>query len=138
MTEQAAPLPGYIPTKLVDPFEIFVGPVFETGAPGARHFIFRVDERHVNMRGVLHGGMLMTYADLTLGAAVWDATDYAPSVTLNMHTQFLKPAHAGDIVEVTPMLTRKTRALVFMRGDFTVAGETVFTAESVWKLLGQD
>jgi uncharacterized protein (TIGR00369 family) len=138
MTELAPPLPGYVPTKLVDPFEIFVGPVFETGAPGSRRFIFRVDERHVNGRGVLHGGMLMTFADLALGAAVWDATDYAPSVTLNMHTQFLKPSRAGDIVEVTPVLTRKTRALVFMRGDFTVAGETVFTAESVWKLLGKD
>jgi uncharacterized protein (TIGR00369 family) len=138
MTDATPPLPGYAQTKLVDPFEIFVGPVFEIGAAASRHFIFKVDERHVNMRSVLHGGMLMTYADLTLGAAVWDATDYAPSVTLNMHTQFLKPAHAGDIVEVTPMLTRKTRSLVFMRGDFTVAGEVIFTAESVWKLLGKD
>ena len=138
MTDTAPPLPGYKQTKLIDPFEIFVGPVFEMGAPGARHFIFKVDERHVNGRGVLHGGMLMTYADLTLGAAVWDATDYAPSVTLNMHTQFLKPAHAGDIVGVTPKLVRITRALVFMRGDFMVADETVFTAESVWKLLGKD
>jgi hypothetical protein len=25
-----------------------------------------------------------------------------------------------------------------MRGEFTVAGEPVFTAESVWKLLGKD
>ncbi len=138
MSSAVPPLPGYVETPLVDPFEIFVGPVFEKGEPGARHFIFRIDERHVNMRGVVHGGMLVTFADLALGAAVWDVTDRAPSVTLNMHSQFLKPARMGDIVEVTPVLSRRTRALIFMRGDFTVAGEPVFTAASVWKLLGQD
>ena len=126
---------GYTETKLIDPFEVFVGPVFERREDGVRRFAFVVDERHVNMRGVLHGGMLMTFADLALGAAVWDATDNAPCVTLNMQTQFLKSARAGDLVEVAPQLTRRTRSLVFMRGDFTVAGGTIMTAASIWKLL---
>jgi uncharacterized protein (TIGR00369 family) len=138
MTAHAPPLPGFVPTHLVDPFEIFVGPVFETGTVGAKSYAFRVDARHINRRGVLHGGMLMTLADLTLGQAVWDHTDNAPCVTLNMQSHFLKPAKDGDIVQVTPQLVRRTRSLVFMRGDFTVAGEAIFTAATVWKLLGQD
>ncbi|HEX3809809.1 MAG TPA: PaaI family thioesterase [Rhizomicrobium sp.] len=129
---------GFSETELVDPFELFVGPVFDRTSGEGRRFVFRVDERHVNMRGVLHGGMLMTFADLSLGAAVWDATDHAPCVTLNMQTHFLKPGHAGDLVEVLPQLTRRTRSLVFMRGDFTVGGEILMTASSIWKLLGQD
>ena len=131
------PLPGFVPTHLVDPFEIYVGPVFENGAPGAKTYAMRADSRHMNRRGVVHGGMFMTLADLTLGQAVWDATDKAPVVTLNMQTHFLKPAVEGDIIQVVPELTRRTRALVFMRGDFTINGEIVFTAQSVWKLLGQ-
>jgi uncharacterized protein (TIGR00369 family) len=138
MSALVPPLPGYRETKLVDPFEVFMGPVFEAGEPGARRFLIKIDERHVNRRGVMHGGMMMTFADLALGQAVWDVTDYAPSVTLNMHTQFLKPASAGDLVEVLPQLIRKTGSLVFMRGDFTVGGDAIFTAESVWKLLGKD
>jgi acyl-coenzyme A thioesterase PaaI-like protein len=82
--------------------------------------------------------MLMTFADMTLGQAVWDLTENAPSVTLNMQTQFLKPAKAGDLVEVQPELIRRTRALLFMRGDYKVNSETIFTASSVWKLLGVD
>ena len=132
------PPPGFVETRLLDPFEIFVGPVFEEGAKGDRRFVLRVDERHVNRRGVLHGGMFMTFADLALGAAAWDAADGAPSVTLGMQTQFLKSARAGDVVAVKPQLVRRTRALIFLRGDFTVAGEIVFAASSVWKLLGQD
>lgn len=132
------PLPGFVPTHLVDPFEIFVGPVFENGEPGAKTYAIRADARHMNRRGVLHGGMFMTLADLTLGQAVWDATDRAPIVTLNMQTHFLKSAVEGDIIQVVPELVRRTRSLIFMRGDFTVEGEIVFTASSVWKLLGKD
>ena len=131
-------LPGFVPTELIDPFEIHVGPLFETGARGRRRFAFKVDRRHANRSGFLHGGMLATLADMTLGQAVWDVTDNAPSVTLGMQMQFLKAVRLHDIVEVTPQLLRRTRALVFMRGDFTVHGEIAFAATSTWKLLGQN
>lgn len=134
---ETPPLPGFVPTLLVDPFEIYVGPVFDSGAAGARTYAMRTDKRHMNRRGVMHGGMCMTLADMTLGQAVWDATDKAPCVTLNMQTNFLKPVVEGNIVQVTPELIRRTRALVFMRGDFRVDGEIVFAVSSVWKLLGQ-
>jgi uncharacterized protein (TIGR00369 family) len=126
---------GFGEIALIDPFEVHVGPAWAKGEKGARVYAFRVREHHCNMRGVVHGGMLMTLADMTLGQAVWDATDNAPSVTLNMQTQFLKSAKEGDLIEVVPELTRRTRGFVFMRGDFTVEGEIVMTVQSVWKLL---
>lgn len=138
MSASAWPIEGFIPTELVDPFEIFVGPVFEHGSIGTKTFAIRVDARHVNRRGILHGGMLMTLADLTHGQAVWDLTDKSPCVTLNMQSHFVRPAAEGDIVLITPQLVRRTRALVFMRGDCIVGNETIFTASSVWKLLGRD
>jgi uncharacterized protein (TIGR00369 family) len=130
--------PGYSATELVDPFEIYLGPVYEKPENGARRFALLVDERHVNGRGILHGGMLMTFADCTLGAKAWDVTGNAACVTLSMQTQFLKPARVGDLVEVMPELVRRTRALLFIRGDYTVGGETIFLASSVWKLLGKN
>jgi hypothetical protein len=53
-----------------------------------------------------------------------------------MQSQFLAPAPLGQIIEVKPELTRRTRSMLFIRGDFTVNGEIVMTASSVWKLLG--
>lgn len=130
-------LTGFTETKLIDPFEVFIGPVFEQGETGEKIFALPIDERHVNARGVIHGGMLMTFADCALGQAVWDVTDRAHVVTLNMQGQFLKPAKSGDVVLVKPELIRRTKAFVFMRGDFRVNDDTVFAATSVWKLLGQ-
>src|ERR1700679_1867961 len=105
--------PGFVETHLVDPFERHVGPVFEQGGKGAKRFGFRVDARHVNMRGVIHGGMLMTFADAALGQAAWDATDHGDVVTLNMQSQFLGPAKEGDWIEVAPVLLRRTKSLLF-------------------------
>jgi len=133
-----APPPGFTLTHLIDPFELHVGPIVEQGVKGSRRFAFVVDARHINMRGILHGGMLMSFADAALGQAAWDACDHARCVTLNMQSQFIAPAKAGDLVEVAPVLTRRTRSLMFLRGDFTVRGETIYSVSSVWKLLGQD
>jgi uncharacterized protein (TIGR00369 family) len=132
------PPPGFTSTHLIDPFELHVGPIFEQGVKGARRFAFIVDARHINMRGILHGGMLMTFADAALGQAAWDACDHARCVTLTMQSQFIAPAKVGDLVEVAPVLTRRTRSLMFLRGDFTVVGEPIYTVSSVWKLLGLD
>ena len=129
-------LAGYRPTKLIDPFENFVGPLYETGEGIARRYAFVVDERHINLRGVIHGGMLMTLADMTLGQAAWDACDHANVVTLNVQSQFIKGAKIGDIVEVTPFVTRRTRSIIFIRGDYEVGGEIIFSCASLWKIIG--
>lgn len=129
---------GYVATTLSDPFEIHVGPIFERGAPGSKTFGLKVDARHVNMNGIVHGGMLMTYADAALGQAAWDATNRGNVVTLNMQSQFLSPARLGDWIEVAPLLIRRTRSLLFFRGDFTVADRPVYSVASVWKLLGAE
>ncbi|MEJ0026739.1 MAG: PaaI family thioesterase [Rhizomicrobium sp.] len=130
--------PGFTETRLIDPFELHIGPVYEQGEKGAKRFGFRVDKHHVNMNGVVHGGMLMTFADAAFGQAAWDATDRASCVTLNMQSQFLGPAREGDWIEVAPVLTRRTRSLLFLRGDFTVDGAAVYSVSSVWKILGID
>ncbi len=129
--------PGFAETRLTDPFELHVGPVYEQGEKGAKRFGFRVDKHHVNMNGVVHGGMLMTFADAAFGQAAWDATDHGDVVTLNMQSQFLGPAREGDWIEVAPVLTRRTRSLIFLRGDFTVDGAAVYSVSSVWKILGE-
>src|SRR5690242_12656868 len=132
------PPAGFTRTELVDPFEIHVGPVFERGSKGARRFALIIDERHLNMRGIIHGGMLMTFADAAFGQAAWDACDHADVVTLNMQSQFLAPARDGDWIQVAPVLTRRTKSMIFLRGDFTVENAPIYSVSSDLKILGVD
>ena len=127
--------PGYDTATVFDPFEIYVGPLFDQRKRGVLKFAFRVDERHVNAAGICHGGMLLTFADSAFGYTAWGGTEDAPSVTASMQANFLAPARLGSLVEVAPQITRKARDLIFIRGDFMVGGDLVMTAASLWKLL---
>lgn len=117
-----------------DPFEASLGPYFERQREGAREFAFKVDDRHTNAQEVAHGGALLTFADAALGYALWDATDRAPCVTISQQSQFLASAVAGNLVTCLPQLVRRTREIVFMRGDFFVDDKIVFTASAIWRI----
>lgn len=133
---------GYTETPLWDPYEAFIGPLFDKriqndAGEEELWMAFRVDDRHLNMRGVVHGGMLATFADATLGTMAWNTMDRAPCVTLSMQMNFLKGPRAGDLVECRPQLTRRTRSILFVAGDFYVGGDTILTASSLWKVIGK-
>lgn len=133
---------GYTETPLWDPFEAFMGPLFDkriANDAGEEELwmAFRVDDRHLNMRGVVHGGMMATFADATLGTVAWNALDREPCVTLSMQMNFLKGPREGDLVECRPRLTRQTRSVLFVGGEFFVDGEIVLTATSLWKVIGK-
>jgi uncharacterized protein (TIGR00369 family) len=131
------PIPeGYDTATLWDPFEVYCSPFFDQRERGVLKFAFRVDDRHVNANGICHGGMLLTFSDSALGYTVMAVSDNEWCVTASMQASFLAPAKIGDLIEVAPEVVRKTRELVFVRGDFRVGQELVMTVTSLWKLLG--
>lgn len=139
---RVAPPQGFRLMELWDPFEAWLGPFFERDLPerearaGRRLAAFYVDERHLNGNGVTHGGMLMTFADAVLGGCAWDANDRRTCVTLSMQSNFLKPARQGDLVICHARVVRRTRSITFVGGSFEVRGEEIFTASSLWKVIG--
>lgn len=133
----AAPA-GWTAARQFDFFEAYLLPFFERTIGGTREFAMILDERHLNAANVAHGGALMTFADAVLGYAIWDATDNAHCVTVSQQTQFLSPAVAGELIQCRPVVVRKTREIVFVRGDFFCGERAVFTASAVWKLRVRD
>ncbi len=131
--EIAAP-DGWRHAEQFDPFEAHLGPYFDRIKDGMREFAFYIDDRHTNAAGIAHGGALMTFADACLGYAIWDVTDRAPCVTVSQQTNFLSAANVGDLITCRPEVVRKTREIVFMRGDFKAGDKVVFTATAVWKI----
>lgn len=131
-----APPEGWRVSALHDPFEAYVGPLFErTEADGSRIFSFIADARHVDETGAVHEGMLMTFADAFLGGAA-NRAGGGDCVTLSMQASFLAEAHVGDVIECRTQVDRVTRAVVFVSGRFSVGGADVATATSLWKVLG--
>jgi len=119
-------------------FEHHVGPIWRRKRDdGVMVFGFRCAAHHVNPMGVVHGGMLMTFADHVLGALVWHRIGRRRCATVSLNCDFIAAARAGDWVEGAAEITRLGRSVVFVRGDLTVGGAPVLTANGVWKVFGE-
>ena len=128
---------GWAPAAQFDPFEAYLGPFFERWVGEVHEFALLLDDRHMNAKNVAHGGALMTFADAVMGYCVWDATERSPCVTVSQQTNFLSSAVVGELVACRPLVIRKTREIIFVRGDFQVGECAVFTATSIWKVFAK-
>lgn len=131
---------GWIPA-LADNFIGLVGPLWrrpseeEAGSPtGTRRYGFLAEARHLNRGGIVHGGMLMTFADQALGMAAWSANGARRQVTIQLDTHFISGVREGEFVEARCRVVRKTFALLFMTGELAVGERVVATASGVWKM----
>jgi len=114
-------------------FGTATGPLFIRRDGGG--FAFRVGVRHCNARGVVHGGMLMTFADQVLGLTVQRAVGNLDVATVSLHCDLISSAAPGDLVEGEAVVTRITRSIVFVRGSLRCGERPVMTASGLWKRL---
>lgn len=121
------------------PFTLEVGPIWvRREADNASAYGLLAEERHTNSRGVVHGGMLMTFADHTLGWMVWDLVERKGCATVSLNNQFVAAVKPGDFVIMRGRLVRQTRSLIFIQGTAAVGEKIVLTSEGIWKVLGVD
>jgi uncharacterized protein (TIGR00369 family) len=113
-----------------------IGPVWTKSEGEERLFAFLAEARHLNHGGVVHGGMLMAFADQVLGIAAMRADPGRRKVTVQLDTHFLSTAQDGEFVEARCRVVRQTRSLLFMSGTLSVGTRAVATSSGVWKVLG--
>jgi uncharacterized protein (TIGR00369 family) len=108
------------------------------GPKGARdEFVmgFRVRRHMCNPAGGLHGGMMMTVADLvgTMGGGTLTGLrKFLPTVSMTF--DFVAPAKVGDWVEGRVEVVRQTRSLLFTNIYLTVGEEKILRASSIAKI----
>jgi acyl-coenzyme A thioesterase PaaI-like protein len=90
---------------------------------------------HANPQGVLHGGILMTFADHGLSLLAWEAANRAACTTIQLNTHFLAVVQPGNFVELRGEITRATSGLVFVRGKLTVGERDVAAVDGIWRVF---
>lgn len=118
-------------------FMVLIGPLWQRGEGADLTFGFQVEERHLNRRGVVHGGMLMAFADQALGLTAREATGGLPQATIQLDTHFLAPAVAREFITVRAETIRRTRTILFMRGTLEVEARAIASTQGIWKVLSQ-
>lgn len=135
MTEAAVP-EGFQPLKRVAPFLEMIGPIYVKSVENSRIIAIRVAEKHLNMRGIVHGGMLITLADSALGINLsYSREPPRPMVTVNLSTDFLEPAMLGDWVEAHVRIQRSGMHLAFANCMLQVGKKSILRASGVFFVL---
>ncbi|MBN8510157.1 MAG: PaaI family thioesterase [Burkholderiales bacterium] len=98
---------------------------------------FRVEPRHCNPMGILHGGMMATFCDMLLPIS---AHYLSPALarrflpTIQLQVDYLGASPLGAWVQGEAQLLRHTRSLVFMQGLASADGDTVARVSGIFKI----
>lgn len=127
---------GYRVIDPRDPYETGTGPFYVPEAEDADfHVLLKVERRHCNASGIVHGGLLMTMADVTLCAAAVSSYVEERAITVSLGADFVSAAEFGDLLEARAEITRKTGSLVFARGQILCNSRIVLTCSAVIKWM---
>ena len=129
---------GFEPMDRGSAFLAMIGPVYCKRSKGNDIVIgLRVGPQHTNVKGLAHGGMLMTLADSALGIAITIANDEKPMVTVNLSTDFVESAHPGDWVEAHVDIQRIGGRLAFANCYLMVGERRILRASGVFGASGK-
>lgn len=118
-------------------FTGLVGPLWFRRESDDIVFALRTEPKHCNVRGVVHGGLMVTLLDHVMGAHVWRVAGKAASATVSLNTDFVAAARAGDWIEARSRITRRGTGLAFVSGELVCDGKPIASAQGVWKILGR-
>jgi len=94
----------------------------------------RVEARHLNINGVVHGGVYATILDTAMGGAVVSIlAEDEVTATTSLYVEFLRPAQEGQTLRAVGKLVRRGRHLAFVEGNLTDGrGVLLSQAHGTW------
>ena len=81
--------------------------------------------------GRMHGGCLMTFADIAMFQTAYQEMEGASGVTVQLDSTFIDGAYVGELVEATGEVIRAGKSLIFVRGLIEADGWTLMTFSGV-------
>jgi uncharacterized protein (TIGR00369 family) len=117
-------------------FVALVGPIWRRTSGETDRYAIVAEPKHYNRGGVVHGGVLMTFADRAIGRTCRYANGHQPQATIQLDMHFVDAVQIGEVVEAKCRVVRRTRAVMFASAELTVGTRVVATANGVWKTLG--
>jgi acyl-coenzyme A thioesterase PaaI-like protein len=110
-----------------DSFESQNGPFWHRMDDDGRvRCAFRVEKKHLNGMGNVHGGCFMTFADYCLFAIASPVLE-GPGVTVSFASEFLDAAREGELIECDGEIMRAGGSLIFLRGLLKSGERLLFT-----------
>ncbi|MBR1209452.1 PaaI family thioesterase [Bradyrhizobium sp. JYMT SZCCT0180] len=115
-----------------------IGPLWQRTLDGELEFALITEDKHHNRRGLVQGGVLMTFADRTCGITARHVSGKPTLATVQLDTHFVESGKIGEVLISKPHVVRSTRSLIFITTEVTVDKRCIAMASGVFKILKND
>ncbi len=134
------PPPGFQRIQFTgEAFNVLIGPIYLKRTAEDIMLGFRVQRAHCNPAKMLHGGMMMTMADMTAGFVTGlkgGIDKFLP--TINMTFDFLSPGREGDWIDCTAQIVKFARTMAFAKVAMQRGDEQLLRASCIMKIPSGD
>lgn len=129
---------GYEPIFRTSPFIDLLGPVYQKKMTSGLLIAIRAEEKHCNARGMVHGGVLGSLADISLGYNAAFATEPPTQmVTASQTIDYAGKAELHDWIVVHTDVQKVGRSMAFANCYFIVGSKRIARASAVFNVMGQ-
>ncbi len=124
--------PGWTRQQHPETFAWHAGPFYynQNGAPGVG---FVAQPHHANLGKMVHGGALLTLADMALFTICFREVGAFKGVTVSLNTDFLAPGKIGAFISATGEPVRIGKSLMVARGLIESEGVTLMSFSGTLK-----
>ncbi|SKB03619.1 PaaI family thioesterase [Aeromicrobium choanae] len=102
-------------------------------ADGQTTLTMDVDDRHLNAAGTVHGGLLATLVDTTMGAAILSLVENETPATSQLTVTYLRPGKPGRIT-VTSTVRKRGDRLTICESEVEQDGKSLVHALATFAL----
>jgi acyl-coenzyme A thioesterase PaaI-like protein len=135
MNDHRAVPEGFVPYREPSAFLDRIGPIYERDNDTGLTFGILVLEHHCNRRGIAHGGLLVTLADVALGkTAEWRSSPPARLLTTGIAYDFMGIAKLGEWIEAKTDFYRVGKEIAFANCYIRVGEKVVGRANGQYKI----
>ena len=94
----------------------------------------RVEPRHLNLHGAVHGGVYATILDTAMGGSVVSLLAQGETAaTTSLTVQFLRAAREGEVLTAVGKVLRRGRHIAFAEGELVGRdGQQLARADGTW------
>ena len=123
--------PGWLTWQLIDETRfntwMFRKLIVRTDPDGKARLRMFPERHHTNLKGVLHGGTVLSLIDVGLFACsrMLGIVEAGTAVTLDLNTQFIGGGSMDKPCDAVTEVLKETRRLVFLRGTVEQEGELI-------------
>jgi len=116
-------------------FVSLVGPLWQRTVDGEPEYALVTEDKHHNRRGLVQGGLLMTFADRACGMTARFVSGRPTMATVQLDVHFVDAGKIGETLTARPRVIRTTRSLVFVSAEVRANNRTIIMANGVFKIL---